>query len=125
MKMHSCKPLIFVFALIFILSALSLAWAQKKPADPIILKLEGAKMAPAPFSHATHADKAKIDCAVCHHKDKNAKEPDSCQKCHLKEAKNGSPAGKDAFHKQCQGCHKESVAKGVTAPTKCNECHKK
>ncbi len=32
---------------------------------------------------------------------------------------------KDAYHKNCIECHKQSSAKGVKAPTKCNDCHKK
>ncbi|MBA4416688.1 MAG: cytochrome C3 subunit A [Syntrophus sp. (in: bacteria)] len=119
-KYFACFILLFC-----IFSLCSLAWAQKKPADPISLKLEGAKMAPVPFSHPVHIEKAKIDCAACHHKDKNPKEPVGCLQCHQKETKDNVADAKKAFHKQCITCHKESTAKGVTAPVKCNECHKK
>lgn len=102
------------------------AWSQKAPSEVMSLKLEGAKMPPVAFSHPSHVDKAKIECSVCHHKEKDSKEYQSCLKCHfLKEGKDGAPIAKDAFHKQCITCHKGSVAKGVSAPTKCNECHKK
>ena len=115
-----------VAASLLLLAAYSSSWAQKAPAETLPIKMEGAKMAPVAFSHASHVDKAKIACTVCHHKEKDAKEYQSCLKCHLpKEVKDGAPMAKDAFHKQCQTCHKESVKKGVSAPTKCNECHKK
>ena len=98
--------------------------AADYPKEPVTIKLEGAKMPPVTFPHATHVDKAKVACATCHHKD--AQSPKACTTCHgEKEAKGGAPLAKDAFHTRCQGCHKESAAKGVSAPTKCNECHKK
>ena len=100
------------------------ASAADYPKEPVTIKLEGAKMPPVTFPHATHVDKAKVACATCHHKD--AQNPKACTTCHsAKEAKGGAPLAKDAFHTRCQGCHKESAAKGVSAPTKCNECHKK
>jgi len=99
---------------------------DKKPAGVMSLKLEGAKLAPVSFSHPTHVDKAKIDCAVCHHKDKDPKQPAGCASCHdVKQAKDKTPLAKDAFHKQCRTCHKEKAAQEAKAPTKCNECHKK
>jgi len=93
------------------------------PKEPVTIKVEGAKMPPVTFPHATHVEKGKVACATCHHKD--AQNPKACTTCHGKEAKGGAPAFKDAFHERCQGCHKESAAKGMSAPTKCNECHKK
>jgi hypothetical protein len=125
MKTNTFKCFAYFIVLLFFFAAFNLAWAQKKPADSISLKLEGAKMAPVPFSHPAHIEKVKLDCAICHHKDKNPKEPVSCLQCHQKEAKDNVPDAKNAFHKQCITCHKESTAKGVTAPVKCNECHKK
>ena len=99
---------------------------QKKAAEPLTIKLEGAKMAPVTFSHASHVDKSKVDCAVCHHKDADAKNPAACTSCHaVKEAKGGASVAKDAFHGKCQGCHKDAAGKGKAAPTKCTECHKK
>jgi hypothetical protein len=100
--------------------------AQKKMPDTVTLKLEGAAMAPVTFSHVTHAQKAKIDCVSCHHKDKDPKESRACRTCHqVTGSKESAPPAKDIFHLKCQTCHKESTAKGVKAPTLCTECHKK
>jgi hypothetical protein len=116
---------VMVFVCAFVFSVAN-ASAEKKMPDTVTLKLEGAKMAPVTFSHVTHAQKAKIDCAVCHHKDKDPKEARACRTCHqVAEGKDNAPPAKDVFHKKCQTCHKESTAKGVNAPTKCGECHKK
>jgi hypothetical protein len=104
----------------------SLALAQKSMPETVTIKIEGAKMAPVTFSHPTHVDKAKLDCVVCHHKDKDPKQPVACTTCHdAKAAKDKAPAARDAFHNRCQTCHKDMAAKGKAAPTKCNECHKK
>ncbi len=100
--------------------------AQKKPAEPMMIKLEGGKLPPVSFSHTSHAEKEKIECVVCHHKDKDVKDPQPCVSCHLiKEVKDNAMIAKEAYHKNCITCHKDTVAKGKTAPVKCNECHKK
>lgn len=126
MRKRPCIVVVYclVFFGFFLLS--NFASAQKKPAEPIMLTLEGAKLPPVPFSHTTHVEKGKIECVTCHHKDKDAKEPQACGTCHLlKEVKDNAVPAKDAFHKNCQTCHKENAAKGKAAPVKCNECHKK
>ena len=115
-----------VVLVIVLAFSVNTAFSEKKMPDTVTIKIDEAKMAPVTFSHITHTQKAKIDCAVCHHKDKNPKEPQACPTCHLvKEVKNNAPMTKDAFHKRCQTCHKENAAKGASAPTKCTECHKK
>jgi hypothetical protein len=126
MKLSNFRFLMLILVSLLVLAVYSTSGAQTAPADTVPLKLEGAKMPPVQFSHPTHVDKAKIACNVCHHKEMTGNTYESCLKCHpLKDAKNGAPVAKDAFHKQCQTCHKESVKKGVSAPTKCNECHKR
>lgn len=113
----TCCPLFFVFPIAFS------AYAHH-PEKPITIKLQEAKLAPVIFPHTSHVEKNKIECAVCHHKD--PKEPKACIKCHNeKEAKGKAPMTKDAFHNRCQPCHRENLEKGLKAPTKCNECHKK
>jgi predicted CXXCH cytochrome family protein len=107
-------------------SYVGLALADKQPPEPAVIKIEGAKLPPVSFSHKTHVEKNKLECVKCHHKDKDPKEPEGCVKCHpVAGAQNKAPIAKDAFHKLCQACHKESTAKDVKAPTSCNECHKK
>jgi hypothetical protein len=126
MKQKSLMAIVFFALLLSLLYVFNPAVAEKRPPEVISITLEGAKLPPVAFSHTTHIEKAKIECIVCHHKDKDAKEPEGCVKCHLlKEAKDNAPVAKNAFHKQCQTCHKDALTKGINAPTKCNECHKK
>ncbi len=99
------------------------AKAAEHPKQPIAIGLEGGKMPPVSFSHDVHVEKQKIGCATCHHKD--PQNPKACTVCHGKEAKDSQPAARDAFHARCQGCHKDMAAKGLKAPIKCMECHKK
>ena len=100
------------------------AQAAEAPKAPVVVKADGAKMAPVTFPHAVHVDKVKVECVKCHHKD--ADNPKACKTCHdIKEVKDKAPKIQDAFHKVCQTCHKEQAEKGSKAPTKCNECHKK
>ena len=99
------------------------AGAADYPKQSVTVKLEGAKMAPVTFSHATHVEAQKIACVKCHHKD--PQKPAACTTCHGKEVKGSTPSARDAFHNRCQTCHKEVAAKGLHAPTKCMECHKK
>jgi len=118
--------IIFIAFVATIILAIGMATAQKKPNEPLSIKLEGGKLPPVNFSHTTHTDKAKAECIKCHHKDKDTNSPEPCIKCHLiNEVKDNALKAKDAYHKNCIDCHKESVAKGTLAPTKCNECHKK
>ena len=86
------------------------------------------------FNHKKHFSDTKIECASCHHEQKDLKagadvEVKKCSECHLnpkdpkaQSCQEMSPA-KNPFHVKCLGCHKEK--KDAKAPTKCDDCHKK
>ncbi len=101
------KKLILLIA--FCLVA-SFAVADNGPAQ---FNLE-AKNGTVAFDHAAHQAQF-TDCTVCHHEGVAV---GTCKNCHL--AKKGdAPKAKDAYHKQCKGCHK-TMKQG---PTKCKQCH--
>lgn len=81
---------------------------------PETVTLEGGKMGQITFPHTAHQAKVE-DCTTCHHKGVDA---GKCTSCHGVDA--AAPKAKDAFHKQCKGCHKE-----MGGPTSCKDCHKK
>jgi len=76
------------------------------------------------FAHKKHVDTLKLGCEKCHHELKGKKPgdvPKSCVTCHKAAAEGKTPSVKDAFHKDCQDCHKQDKAK--KAPTTCTKCH--
>jgi predicted CXXCH cytochrome family protein len=87
------------------------------------------------LTHKKHSADYKIACAECHHVyegGKNVfKEGDPVQKCSgCHDAVKSEGKVKKlmlAYHKNCQGCHKEMNKAGEkTGPTrKCNDCHAK
>jgi hypothetical protein len=92
--------------------------ASESPAQDVVIKArQNTKLQPVPFSHATHVDKQKIDCATCHHKD--AAKPKACSTCHAAEGQEKATSAKEPFHGKCRTCHKEQVA------IKCHYCHHK
>lgn len=105
------KKLIMLLALVAFVGSVSfVAFAAEGPAE---IKLP-AKMGEVTFPH--HAHQAKVaDCTTCHH---NGVDAGTCTSCHG--VKPEAPKAKDAFHKQCKGCHQEQGG-----PTSCKDCHKK
>ncbi len=92
--------------------------ASVSPAQDIVIKARPyTKLQPVIFSHATHVDKQKIECATCHHKD--PAEPKACTTCHNTGGGNKALPAKEAFHGNCRKCHKDQVA------WKCHDCHHK
>lgn len=76
------------------------------------------------FNHKLHSEGIPLDCIRCHHdfdKHKNNKggEGQPCDSCHKSVSSKGVISLKDAFHRQCIGCH-ESMHKG---PVMCGKCH--
>lgn len=84
------------------------------PRGPTSIKI-GTRMGDITFAHAAHQQRAKGDCAACHHQNAETR---ACRSCH--DAKPGVPSAKNAFHQVCRDCHKKT--KG---PTRCKECHVK
>jgi predicted CXXCH cytochrome family protein len=96
---------------------------------------ETHKKAAVKLSHKKHNVDYKIACAECHHVFKDGKnvfkEGDpvqACSECHDPVKSEGNVKKLMlAYHKNCQGCHKDLEAAGKpTGPTKkCNDCHAK
>lgn len=87
------------------------------------------------FTHTKHAVNYKVACTECHHVFKEGKnvfkQGDPVQKCAAchdpVESKGKVKKLMLAYHKNCQGCHKELKKAGKTTgpTTKCNDCHEK
>ena len=79
------------------------------------------------FTHTKHAETLKIDCLKCHHTWKKGETTGKlCMECHKAKAEGKALAAKDAFHKDCKGCHDEAKkANKPAGPTGCTQCHVK
>jgi hypothetical protein len=79
------------------------------------------------FTHKKHAESLKIDCMKCHHTWKKGETTGKlCKDCHKKEAEGKTISAKDAYHKDCKGCHDEAKkASKPAGPTGCAQCHVK
>lgn len=79
------------------------------------------------FPHKKHAETIVKDCLKCHHTWKAGETSGKlCVECHKAQAEGKTPSAKDAFHKDCRGCHDEAKkAKKPAGPTGCSQCHVK
>ena len=111
-------------ALLFGLVMAGIAFADNGPATIV---LEAGKKGNVTFPH--HQHQQKMECGECHHGPGHSAYTEGmkihkCDECHNKndaEMPKKLRSVKNAFHKNCKGCHKEKKA----GPTKCNACHKK
>jgi hypothetical protein len=106
----------------FLLSILlvSGAFAAK---DEITLKASNGDVK---FNHKKHSETLKIECKKCHHTWKAGETSGKlCLECHKAKTEGKTLSAKEAFHKDCQGCHKKEEASKKPAPTKCGGCHVK
>jgi hypothetical protein len=79
------------------------------------------------FTHKKHAETVKIDCVKCHHTWKKGETTGKlCKDCHKAKLEGKAISAKDAYHKDCKGCHEEAKkANKPAGPTGCTQCHVK
>jgi hypothetical protein len=79
------------------------------------------------FAHKKHAETLKIDCLKCHHTWKKGETSGKlCKDCHKPKLEGKAISAKDAYHKDCKGCHEEAKKANKSAgPTGCTQCHVK
>jgi hypothetical protein len=92
----------------------------------------GAAKAPVLFSHRLHEARS-LPCQACHHDYRAGRNiwrqgmpVDRCQTCHgLTPRADNRLDLKEAFHRQCKGCHLELRQRRYQAgPTDCRDCHR-
>jgi len=133
MKKRPLTVLILIVAGLVFLTA-GMLTAASAP-DEVVIENKGYKAdkkGRVNLTHKKHSEDYKVLCADCHHQYENGKnvwkdaDPvKKCIDCHDPEAKkDNADKLQNAFHKNCQGCHKE--LKDKEAPyKKCNDCHEK
>ncbi len=128
--MTSRRVFAVILCLFIAVMITGIAFAEKAPQNPIILK--GAPMGGVKFLHSQH----NVACTTCHHASKPEKPSKSatqpCADCHTKTATAPMKTKlQAAFHNPsataglCIDCHKKEAAAGKKTPTKCAECHQK
>lgn len=126
---------LFFLCLLLLLTLTALVRADE---EPLILDNPDVfvkKKRPAvTFPHEVHMQ--MIDCLSCHHdyvkgqnmldEDDMLEETDPAIRCASCHAGNRVVNLKDAFHRQCLGCHRQMRKSGqATAPELCGECHRR
>jgi len=112
------------------------AWAASGPTTPPdeswlkIHKPGRPEKPPVHFSHRRHSQ-AGIACDRCHHDYQGGRNRwreglpvDKCQGCHKLFPQAGRLDVKNAFHRQCKGCHlARRKARRAAGPVTCEGCH--
>ena len=102
--------------LVFLLGA---GIAAASPPESVLLSIrgiDGTKL-PVGFSHKGHMETVN-ECRTCHHRDA-AIVGQKCSGCHGPTDEITMVCLRQAFHRQCLGCHSR-LSKG---PRKCSQCH--
>jgi hypothetical protein len=138
MKIFMKPYVVLMVMVLFAWFALPPALAETDPPDTVTINNDGYRpdrKGSVQFSHAAHADQYDISCEVCHHEYEDGvnvwtagDDVLSCSECHEANTRDaGMLRLKMAYHKSCQGCHKENVSRkrGAAPYNRCNACHKK
>jgi hypothetical protein len=122
-----------------LLAAVSLLGARlgslTEPAGDIWLNLKlnrPRERPPVRFSHARH-EAGRIGCEQCHHDFQGGRNlwrrgvpVKKCQACHGPRVQDRRLDIKNAFHRQCKGCHlKLRLARRTAGPVQCRDCHRR
>jgi len=91
---------------------------------------DGNRKPPVPFSHKVH-EAQKVACTQCHHDYQGRRnvwrqgQPvQPCRACHGLRSTARTLDLKDAFHRQCKGCHLQLRQRGrLAGPITCQGCH--
>ncbi len=91
----------------------------------------GRPKPPVKFSHPVHKTRG-VACTQCHHDYRGRRNVwhqglpvQKCQACHRVRPAARRPDLKNAFHRQCKGCHLRRQQQGQQAgPIKCQYCHR-
>jgi len=103
------------------------------PANSILsIPVAGARQKPpVKFSHRVH-EARQVACTQCHHEYQGRRnvwregQPvEKCQACHGPRTRAGRLDLKNAYHRQCKGCHLRLRQQGGQAgPIECQDCHR-
>ncbi len=101
----------------------------------MILRIPGpgfGRKPPVAFSHREH-EAGRVACTQCHHDYRGRRNVwrqglpvEKCQACHGLRPEPRRLDVKNAFHRQCKGCHLRLQQQGRRAgPIDCRDCHRR
>lgn len=110
------------------------AASRYEPPETSVLSIpiRGARQKPPVwFSHRRHQER-QVACVQCHHEYQGRRnvwrqgQPVKlCGECHGSHPQMSRPDLKNAFHRQCKGCHLKLRQQGRRAgPVECRDCHR-
>lgn len=123
---------LLVLALSVLTGAAALGPTTPKPVSPLASgRFQLRTAGPVLFRHQPH-EAAGLSCTACHHNYvrgrniwREGQPVPSCESCHQVQPQAGRLDLKNAFHRQCKGCHLNLRKNGRAAgPIKCQECHR-
>ena len=130
------KPLIFSLLMAFWLLCPSSGAEVRAQQELMIIENQDVfKKIQRPSVNFFHERHSEIypDCTACHHNYQYENgvrvnewkgEPQQCSQCHTSEKEGRRPALKEAFHRNCTGCHSTLIKAGSkSGPATCGECH--
>jgi hypothetical protein len=96
-----------------------------------MIPLKKREKPPVWFSHPTH-EARRVPCTQCHHEYQGRRNlwqqgmpVKQCVACHGATPQAQRPDLKNAFHRQCKGCHLKRRQQGQRAgPVDCLDCHR-
>ena len=122
-----------ILAVMGILGAQGGALTQAPAADSLLkIPVAGAsRKPPVKFSHRVH-EARRVACTQCHHDYRGRRnvwhegQPvTKCQTCHGLRPEARRLDVKNAYHRQCKGCHLRLRQQGRQAgPIECQACHR-
>ena len=129
---RACCYFLLAVLLVPVLGAKSLGPTTPKPMSRLESQsFQRREKGPVLFRHQSH-EAARIACTACHHDYVNGRnvwrqgQPvAACAECHQVRPQAGMLDLKNAFHRQCKGCHLKTRQQGRRAgPSRCEECHR-
>jgi hypothetical protein len=121
-----------ILGVVFLLGAQTGALTEPPALSLLKIPVPGvSRKPPVVFSHRVH-EARRVACTQCHHEYQGRRniwregQPvQKCQACHGLRPEAHRLDAKNAFHRQCKGCHLRLKQQGrQVGPVECRGCHR-
>ncbi len=131
-KCQTAVYLLVAVSVFLLLGAKAPGPTTPKPVSPLDSRsFQPREKGPVLFRHQPH-EAAGITCTACHHNYvrgrniwREGQPVAACEECHQVQPRPKMLDLKNAFHRQCKGCHLKTRQQGRRAgPIRCEDCHR-